>query len=110
MVAVAPKPPQRRHWEVLRGFRENKPKHPTVELEQFLSFWEVSNTELSEICECSISTVERWFLNKDSDNYRAPTERHKQLLAEAHYLWWLESNRDRADKLRKMYSEKPRNK
>ena len=109
MVAIA-RPPQRRHWQALKEFRENKPKHPTVELEEFLSFWEVSNSELAEICECSISTTERWFFDKDSSNYRSPTDRHKQLLAEAHYLWWAESNCDRANRLRQMYREKPRNK
>lgn len=82
-----PRPPQRRHWQVLKEFRENQPKHPTVELEEFLSFWEVNNAELALICECSISTVERWFFSKDNPNYRSPTEHHKQLLAQAHYLW-----------------------
>jgi hypothetical protein len=110
MVATAPRPPQRRHWQALKEFRENKPKHPIVELEEFLSFWEVSNAELAEICECSVSTVERWFFSKDNPNYRSPTEHHKQLLAEAHYLWWSESNRDRAERLKQMYREKPRNK
>jgi hypothetical protein len=110
MVAVVPRPPQRRHWDKLRDFRVSKPKHPIVELEQFLSFWEVSNAELAEICECSLSTVERWFFLPDNPNLRNPTEKHKQLLAEAHYLWWLESNRSRAELLKQMYKEKKRDK
>jgi hypothetical protein len=109
MVAV-PRPPKRRHWDKLNDFRAKKPKHPIVELEQFLSFWSVNNAELAQICECSISTVERWFFSPENQNYRQPTEKHKQLLAEAHFLWWLESNRDRAELLKQMYKEKKRDK
>lgn len=101
-----PRPPQRCQWENLREFKRSKPRHPTVELDEFLSFWEVSNSDLAEVCECSISTVERWFLDKNSPNYREPTERHKHMLAEAHYLWYLETNYQRIIKLKQIYHQK----
>lgn len=107
---VYPRPPQHRHWENLREFKRSKPRHPVVELEEFLSFWEVSNSDLSEICECSISTVERWFLDKSSPSHRAPTERHKQMLAECHYLWHLETNLSRINRLRQIYHQTPKTK
>ncbi|MEH1777095.1 hypothetical protein [Nostoc sp.] len=81
-------------------------KQPTVELEEFLSHWKVSHKELSVICECNISTVQQWFLDKDNANYCPPTELHLHLLAQAHYLWRIEARKERKKRLRQMYWEK----
>jgi hypothetical protein len=86
--------------------RSSLPKHPTVELEEFLSCWKVSHKELAVICECNISTVGQWFLDKENADYCPPTEHHKQLLAQAHYLWRTEARKDRKSRLRQMYWEK----
>ena len=78
-----------------------------MELSDFLSWWDVSNQQLADICECSISTVERWFLNPDSPNHREPTEEHKRKLALAHYLWLAEEDpqqRERYLRLQQMYN------
>lgn len=104
-----PNPPQLRHWENLRRFR-GRPKHPTVELDEFLGFWEVSNPELAEICECSVKTVERWFFDTTSPNRREPTDEHKRKLAEAHYLWWFEMEKEKAARLQEIYRRRERNK
>ncbi|MFN6474353.1 MAG: hypothetical protein RMY36_032370 [Nostoc sp. SerVER01] len=98
------------------------PKHPIVELEEFLSYWEVNHTELTQICEavgilavsvdselpnpegeCNISTVQKWFLDKENADYCPPTQHHKQLLAQAHYLWRSQANKQRTERLRQMY-------
>lgn len=105
-----PQPVQIRHWENLRRFRSSQPRHPIVELDEFLSFWEVSNSELAEICSCSVKTVERWFFEPTSPNKREPTDIHKQRLAEAHYLWWFELERERAFVLKEIYRRRNRTK
>ncbi|MFN6538320.1 MAG: hypothetical protein RM021_018495 [Nostoc sp. EkiNYC01] len=82
------------------------PKHPIVELEEFLSCWEVNHTELAQICECNISTVRKWFLDKDNADYCPPTQSHKQLLAQAHYLWRTQARKEREERLKQMYCQK----
>lgn len=103
-----PLPPQYRHWDNLREFRKTRPRQPTVELDDFLKYWQVSNAELAEICECSVKTVERWFFAPTSPNRRNPTEYHKQRLAEAHYLWYLnqEQEQHKLNKLTEIYNRR----
>ncbi|MFN6537942.1 MAG: hypothetical protein RM021_016440 [Nostoc sp. EkiNYC01] len=96
-----------RYWRskmLARG--SSLPKHLTVELEEFLNCWEVNHTELTQICECNISTVRKWFLDKENADYCPPTQHHKQLLAQAHYLWRTEARKERSCRLRRMYWEK----
>lgn len=83
-----------------------KLKPPTLELEEFLSYWKVTHAELTQICECNISTVGQWFLSPDDADYCPPTEHHKQILAQAHYLWRTEQRKERSCRLRQMYWEK----
>jgi hypothetical protein len=96
-----PHPVSAQHWDMLKAFRE-KNRHPTVELDDFLSFWDVTNQELADICECSLSTVERWFLNPNSPNQRDLSEEYKQRLALAHYLWLSKTNPELAHKLNQL--------
>lgn len=86
--------------------RRRNLKHPTVELEEFLNHWKVNHKELTVICECNISIVGQWFLDKDDADYCSPTEHDKQLLAQAHYLWRTEQRKERKARLRQMYWEK----
>jgi hypothetical protein len=96
-----PHPVSAQHWDMLKAFRE-KNRHPTLELDDFLSFWDVTNQELADICECSLSTVERWFLNPNSPNQRDLSEEYKQRLALAHYLWLSKTNPELAHKLNQL--------
>jgi len=96
-----PHPVSAEQWDRLKAFKQNH-RHSTMELDNFCSFWEVSHQELADICECSLSTVERWFLNPTSPHRREPTEIHKQNLALAHYHWLSKTNPRLAQKLNQL--------
>ncbi len=56
-----------------------------MELNEFLKYWDVSRENLAFICECSKTTVDHWF--SKAAHRRVVTDRHKQRLALAHYIW-----------------------
>lgn len=79
-----PRPLHSYHWQYLRAFKKPKPQ---MKLWDFLSHWEVSHAELATICQCSVSTVNLWFLSPNSPNRKEPLPKHKELLAEAHQIF-----------------------
>lgn len=56
-----------------------------MDLEAFLSIWDVSREELAFICDCSLTTVNHWF--SQGEYRRMPSDGHKQRLALAHHVW-----------------------
>jgi hypothetical protein len=57
---------------------------PPLSPEAFLTRWTLSYQELSQICCCSISTVEHWFC--EGAGKRAPAASYQKLLAIADFL------------------------
>lgn len=66
-------------WE----FFVTRKKMDEMDLSEFLSHWQVSREELAIICECSLNTVNHWFM-KTERSYRPPELHHRRRLAEAH--------------------------
>lgn len=81
------------HWQALAYVR-SKNRKPQMELMEFLKHWEVSREELSRICNCSVALVGRWFTQ--TKNHMEPSDRHKELLAEAHQVFLQASKRSTA--------------
>lgn len=53
-----------------------------MSLEEFLAHWDVDRKELALICECSVSTVDHWFMQGKSR--RHPDQGHCRRLADVH--------------------------
>jgi hypothetical protein len=56
----------------------------------FYSKWNVTHAQMAQICGCSVSTVDRWFLH--GSGYRAPEAIYLRRLAEINFLWENTSN------------------
>lgn len=78
------------HWNALEYVRK-KNRKPQMELMEFMKYWQVSRKELSYICQCSVSLVGLWFTQ--TENHAEPSDRHKELLAEAHQIFLQASKR-----------------
>ena len=74
-----PRYPGRRHWSAVEQL---KIELPQMTPEEFLCHWDVTYSELAEICFCSDRTVKRWFAGLSS-----PTLFHKFWLASTHNMW-----------------------
>ncbi|MBD3886410.1 helix-turn-helix domain-containing protein [Phormidium tenue FACHB-886] len=57
---------------------------PLLSPDDFVARWTLSYRQISQICCCSISTVEHWFSN--GAGRRLPTENYQKLLAIADFL------------------------
>ena len=80
---------------------------PEMNLETFLTTWNVSREELAFICDCSLTTVNHWF--SQGEHRRLPSEGHRQRLAIAHYVWTTVENEPKyLGTLRAMYDGKRR--
>ncbi len=82
-MAITPKLPSQRHWDAFNAYLY--PFREPMELNEFLKYWDVSRENLAFICECSKTTVDHWF--SQGIHRRVVTDRHKQRLALAHYIW-----------------------
>lgn len=51
----------------------------------FYAKWSVTHTQMARICGCSVSTVDRWFLQ--GSGYRPPELEYLRRLAEVDFLW-----------------------
>jgi hypothetical protein len=51
----------------------------------FYAKWSVTHTQMTRICGCSVSTVDRWFL--EGGGYRPPEPGYLRRLAEVDFLW-----------------------
>jgi hypothetical protein len=51
----------------------------------FYAKWNVTHAQMAQICGCSVSTVDRWFLH--GAGYRAPEPIYFRRLAEINFLW-----------------------
>ena len=52
---------------------------------EFYQKWNVTHAQMAQICGCSESTVDRWFLRGKS--YRKPLPLYCRRLAEMDFLW-----------------------
>lgn len=53
-----------------------------MSLDDFLAHWDVSRPDLAAICECSVGTVNHWFMKGPSRRELEP--HHRRRLADAH--------------------------
>ena len=74
-----PRYPGRRHWSAVDQLKVDLPQ---MTPEEFVSYWDVTYSELAVICFCSEITVKRWFAGS-----RYPTIFHKFWLASTHEIW-----------------------
>lgn len=68
-----------REW---REYLNKKEYIEQMSLEEFTSHWKLTHQELAVICECSVSTVDHWFMQGKS--CRPPGLHHRRRLAEAY--------------------------
>jgi hypothetical protein len=105
-MALAPRTPTHRHWNALKAYFQPLDDEQ-MDLDEFLKNWNVSREELAFVCDCSVTTVNHWF--SQGEHRRVPTEKHKQRLALAHYIWTsLETEPEHLRVLREMYGKKRR--
>ncbi|MGG6270676.1 hypothetical protein ACQ4M3_38860 [Leptolyngbya sp. AN03gr2] len=58
---------------------------PLLSPDEFVARWTLNYRQISQICCCSISTVEHWFIS-DGSARRSPAESYQKLLAIADFL------------------------
>lgn len=105
-MTVAPHIPTHRHWTALEAYLQPL-DDDQMELDEFLKHWDVTREEIAYICDCSLTTVNHWF--SQGGHRRFPSEKHKQKLALAHYIWTTsETEPQYLQTLREMYIKKQR--
>jgi len=82
-MVIAHRPLAYRHWNALKAYFQplNDGK---LELDKFLKNWDVSCQELASIYNCSLTTANHWFFQRE--HRRIPTEKYKQQLALVHHI------------------------
>lgn len=80
MMNYPPRIPTRHQLEVISDIRFS-----LLTLEEFESRWSVSRRQLSQICHCSLATVNNWYASGDC--HREPGIQHRIWLAIADKVW-----------------------
>lgn len=73
--------PRNKHWQTL----EQLDKTMLMTPQEFLTHWDVRRVDLAAICDCSATTVFRWF--SEGESYKEPTLLQKKRLGFVHKLW-----------------------
>lgn len=82
-MTIPHRPPTYRYWNVLKAYLQTL-NNGQMELDKFLKNWDVSDQELTFICDCSLTTANHWFSQRE--HRRIPTEKHKQQLTLVHHI------------------------